>query len=223
AAATCRNGRAGGRSSRPRRPRPAAGRAPRPPSPRRPRRPLLARERYACGRPWQTSSCGSRRSPWSRVRPAALSVGARRAPATPGRDRRAVASRPVNRRWAVPAGALAFCFAVAGVPRLVSADPGAPALPPLDAEALVAKAAAAHVEGLSGTMRITANLGLPSLPGLGGPGVAAAGVNLSDLLSGTHSFDVAVAGPDEIRVTSRAPLEETNWIRNGSDLWIYES
>jgi outer membrane lipoprotein-sorting protein len=47
--------------------------------------------------------------------------------------------------------------------------------------------------------------------------------SLSSLASGTHRADVWFDGPDHLRIALPAPLAETNWIRNGRDLWSWDS
>ena len=58
------------------------------------------------------------------------------------------------------------------------------------------------------------------IAGLGGGG---SGTSVASLLAGTHSAQVWMDGPDKIRVVTAAPLAETNWIRNGTDVWSYDS
>jgi outer membrane lipoprotein-sorting protein len=133
-------------------------------------------------------------------------------------------SRP-NRRWVVPGGAVLGVLAVGFVPTLVSsAGADTPNLPALTPAELLAKVQTAKVDTLSGTVSLTSNLGLPSLGSLGsigGPG--SAGPTLISLLSGTHTAKVWADGPDHLRVATMAPMAETNWVRNGTDLWRYDS
>src|SRR5207253_10962958 len=44
-----------------------------------------------------------------------------------------------------------------------------------------------------------------------------------DLLSGTHTAHVWVDGPTRVRLALDQPSAEADWIRNGSDLWAWES
>jgi outer membrane lipoprotein-sorting protein len=127
--------------------------------------------------------------------------------------------RNSRRVWAVPAAAIVSVVGAGTIPGfLARADAGTPNLPPLSPAEVLAKARSAQFVPFSGTVRLTANLGLPSLGGLGGtPGT------VTDLLSGVHDANVWVGGPDQVRIALPAPLAETNWIRNGNDVWAWDS
>lgn len=73
--------------------------------------------------------------------------------------------------------------------------------------------------GLSGTVVQTSNLGLPELPAAG----PQAGTDLTSTLSGTHTWRVWYAGPDQARLALVGDLGESDVIRNGSDLWLWSS
>jgi outer membrane lipoprotein-sorting protein len=129
----------------------------------------------------------------------------------------------VSRLW-VPVLIIAAIAAGSAVPGLVgSAGASAPDLPPLTPAELLAKARTAQVTGLSGTVELTSNLGLPSLDSLTALGGGGSGTSIAALLSGKHSVQVWIDGTDHARITTVAPLAETNWIRNGTDLWSYDS
>ncbi len=131
--------------------------------------------------------------------------------------------RKISRRWAAPVVVL---LAIAGIsvgPNLLTADASPPNLPPLTPAELLVKARTAQVVGLSGTAQLTSNLGLPSLDMVAGLGGGGSGTSVASLLAGTHSAQVSMDGPDKIRVVTSAPLAETNWIRNGTDVWSYDS
>ncbi len=126
-----------------------------------------------------------------------------------------------NARFAAP-------FVVAAVIGVGAAIPGLSSnthanVPPISALALVDKVAHAHVDGLSGTMSLTSNLGLP--PGVGalGAGPGSAGIDWASLLSGNHRFDVWLGGDDRQRVSLTRHLGETDIVRNGDKVWIYDS
>lgn len=134
-----------------------------------------------------------------------------------------ILSKRPNRRWAVPAVALLGVFGVGTVPTLISsAGASIPDLPALTPAELLAKARTAQVPALSGTVSLTSNLGLPSLGSLAGLGGGSANT-VTSLLAGTHSAQVWINGADHVRIATSAPLAETNWIRNGADLWSYDS
>jgi outer membrane lipoprotein-sorting protein len=124
-----------------------------------------------------------------------------------------------RRRWLVPPLVLFVVVLVAWAPSLFAQDAGTPSLAPLSTAELVAKAQAANVQTLSGTMQVSAQLGLPDLGGLGGGGSSP----LMTLLSGTHTLGIARDGPERARVALTLPSAEDDLIRNGSDSWLWES
>ena len=129
----------------------------------------------------------------------------------------------VSRLW-VPVLAIAVIAAGSVVPSLVgSAGASPPDLPPLTPAELLAKARTAQVTALSGTIQLTSNLGLPSLDSLTALGGGGSSTSIAALLAGKHSVQVWIDGTDHARIATVAPLAETNWIRNGSDLWSYDS
>jgi outer membrane lipoprotein-sorting protein len=133
-------------------------------------------------------------------------------------------SRRFNRRWAAPAVALVAIAAFSVAPNVIGSAGATPAdLPLLTPAQLLVKARTAQVTALSGTVELTSNLGLPSLDSLGALGGGGSDTSIASLLSGTHSAQVWMQGADHVRVATQAPLEETNWIRNGADLWSYDS
>lgn len=126
-------------------------------------------------------------------------------------------SNPVL-RWVAPA---AIAVAVLGGGAAVGALSAATEtnLPPRSAAQLLVDLQTARLDGLSGTVVQRADLGLPALPGLGGQGSA----ELTALLAGTHTLRVWYAGPDQARVALLGTLAETDVIRNGQDLWVWNS
>ncbi|NLU70330.1 DUF2092 domain-containing protein [Streptomyces sp. HNM0574] len=168
-------------------------------------------------------------------------------PAAPGR-RKAV-------RYGVPVAVAGLAAATVGfVPALASA--GAPDLPKISAEELVAKMASSDVQQLSGTVRVSTDLGLPELPGMSGgsaSGAAAEGGEgglfggpqqhgaegegpgdgagrgtapqdkLMQLASGEHTLRVAADGPDKQRLSVVEDTSEYSLIRNGGEVWAYDS
>ena len=95
---------------------------------------------------------------------------------------------------------------VAGVGTLgpVVAD-ASPNLPDITAQELLTKVQTAKVDGLSGTVRSAADLGLPALPGVEG------GNQVPDLLSGEHTARVAFASPNKARVSVLDNMAERVW------------
>jgi outer membrane lipoprotein-sorting protein len=127
-------------------------------------------------------------------------------------------SRPAL-RWLVPTAAAVVVIgggAAAGT-IVASADPG---LPPRSAAQLLVDLQSAKVDGLSGTIVQTADLGLPALPGLtGGQGDA----DLTKLITGSNTARVWYAGPEKVRLALIGTLGETDVIRNGTDVWMWRS
>ncbi|GAA0799562.1 LolA family protein [Spirilliplanes yamanashiensis] len=129
-------------------------------------------------------------------------------------------SRPAL-RWLVPAAAAALVIgggAAAGT-IVANADP---ALPERSAAQLLADLQTAEVAGLSGTVVQRADLGLPPLTGLpGGNGEAAA--QLTNLVAGSNTVRVWYAGEQKARVAVLSALGEMDVIRNGTDVWFWNS
>ena len=124
-------------------------------------------------------------------------------------------------RWAVPAvTAVALVgggSALSGLHAI--ADAG---LPARSAAQLLVDVQQARLDGLSGTVVQKSDLGLPSLPGMGGSGGMASS-NLTSLISGTHTMRVWFAGPDKARMALLGTLGESDVIRHGNDVWVWAS
>ncbi|MFF3622715.1 outer membrane lipoprotein carrier protein LolA [Streptomyces sp. NPDC002467] len=134
-------------------------------------------------------------------------------------------------RYAVPVAVAGVAAAtVAMVPAFANA--GSPDLPKVTAQQLIEKIAASDVEQLSGTAKISTDLGLPKLAtgllaGVGGGGVTGGSANPEDkvaqLANGTHTFRVAADGPDRQKMTFLDGKDEYSLIHNGDDVWGYDS
>ncbi|MET9481821.1 DUF2092 domain-containing protein [Streptomyces sp. NPDC006638] len=142
-------------------------------------------------------------------------------------------------RYAVPVAVIGVAAVTIGlVPALAAA--GDPSLPKISAQELIEKIAASDTERLSGSVRISTDLGLPSLAGLGdlaGGSLAPKGgagggspdstadpsSKLMELGSGTHTLRVAADGPDKQRVSIQEDAAEYSLIHNGDDVWAYDS
>ena len=155
-------------------------------------------------------------------------------PDGPGGDRR---GRGLV-RYGVPLAVAGIAAATIGlVPALASA--GDPSLPSLTAEQLLTKIAASHTQQVDGTVKVTTDLGLPSAlsggaaggllgnmggaPGAGKDSPAAPQAQLTQLLIGTHQLHVAADGQDRQKVSLVEPAAEYSLIRNGTQLWAYDS
>ncbi|MFF0010736.1 outer membrane lipoprotein carrier protein LolA [Streptomyces sp. NPDC005374] len=138
-------------------------------------------------------------------------------------------------RYVVPATVVGIAAATIGlVPAL--ADSGDPDLPKISAQELIEKIAASDVEQLSGTVKITTDLGLPDLGGLESSLGSAAGpsgsgdgssadptTKLTELASGTHTLRVAADGENKQKVSLLEDAAEYSLIHNGKDVWGYDS
>ncbi|MBM9504854.1 LolA family protein [Actinacidiphila acididurans] len=145
-------------------------------------------------------------------------------------------------RFAVPVAVAGVAAATIGlVPAL--ADAGDPSLPSLTAEQLLTKIAASHVQTVSGSVKVTTDLGLPSAlssgaasslfgggagasakaPGTGAGSPAAPQTQLTQLLAGTHTLHVAADGPDRQKVSVIEPAAEYSIVHNGTQVWAYDS
>lgn len=121
-------------------------------------------------------------------------------------------------RWGVPVAATAAVAVVASGVLSAEADPP---LPPRTAgQLLVDMQTASTVAGLSGTVRQDSDLGLPTLPDVGGAG---GGAGLVSLLTGSHTLRVWTAGDDRQRIALLDSLGETDLVRNGTDAWLWSS
>jgi outer membrane lipoprotein-sorting protein len=126
-------------------------------------------------------------------------------------------------RWAVPTVAVAVAVAgFAARPLLASADSSG--LPPMTAEQLVAKVAAATPQPLSGTVVYTANLGLPDVSALtdamGGNMTVADPVNL---LAGSSTLRVWTDASSRSRVSLLGTTSEYSVVHDASEAWTYSS
>jgi outer membrane lipoprotein-sorting protein len=141
-------------------------------------------------------------------------------------------------RYVVPVTVMGVAAATIGlVPAL--ADSGDPDLPAISAQRLVEKIAASDTQRLSGTVKISTDLGLPDLGGLesglmsgaaspsaaDGDGGSAADptAHLTELASGTHTLRVAADGPDRQKVSLLQDAAEYSLIHDGTDVWGYDS
>lgn len=83
-------------------------------------------------------------------------------------------------------------------------------------------AAGSTVDTFSGTLEQSSDLGLPELPSTGDAATSDVADAL-DLLTGSHTVRVYHNGDDQSRVQVQDPMSERNLIRNGSDVWLYDS
>ena len=127
-------------------------------------------------------------------------------------------SRPAL-RWLVPVGA-AVAVIGGGAAIGTFAASAEPSLPPRSAAQLLVDVQTARLDGLSGTVVQRADLGLPKLPSLGG---GMGNLSLASLVSGSNTLRVWYSGPDKARIALLGTLGETDVIRNGRDVWVWDS
>ncbi|WEO77539.1 hypothetical protein BJQ94_00315 [Cryobacterium sp. SO2] len=95
-------------------------------------------------------------------------------------------------------------------------------LPEKTPQGVLELAAGSTVDTFSGTLEQSSELGLPELPSTGDAATSEFSDAL-DLLTGDHTVRVYQNGADQSRVQVQDTMSERNLIRNGSDLWAYNS
>ena len=98
----------------------------------------------------------------------------------------------------------------------------ATSLPHKTAEEVIAMIGRADIHALSGTLEQSSDLGLPQLPAAG-PKATQGPASVMELLSGSHTVRVYLDGPAKARFQVMDMLAERDLVRNGSDLWLYNS
>lgn len=123
-------------------------------------------------------------------------------------------------RWALPGGAVIVVGAVLAGTVLASA--AAPALPrQTPAQLLAAMTRAKLPAAMSATVSESANLGLPSLPNIGG--LASSPLSAASMLTGTHTVQIWYAGPRHVRIALPVSFGETDLRINGTQVWLWNS
>jgi outer membrane lipoprotein-sorting protein len=121
-------------------------------------------------------------------------------------------------RWSIPLLAAVVLGAGGSAAGVISAT-ARDGLPHRSASQLLVDVQKAELDGLSGTIVQNADLGLPSLPGIGGGGSS----DMSSMVSGSHTLRLWYAGPDRVRLSLLGSLGESDVVRNGKDLWVWSS
>jgi outer membrane lipoprotein-sorting protein len=143
------------------------------------------------------------------------------------------AGRRKAARYVVPVAVVGVAAATIGLVPAI-ADSGDPDLPKITAQQLIEKIAASDVEQLSGTVKVSTDLGLPDLGGLESSLMSGAtqsddgssadpSSKLMELASGTHTLRVAADGPDKQKLSLLENAAEYSLIHNGKDVWGYDS
>ncbi|WP_369391265.1 outer membrane lipoprotein carrier protein LolA [Streptomyces sp. CG1] len=150
------------------------------------------------------------------------------------RDEDPRAGRRKAARYAVPVAVVGVAAATIGLVPALAAS-GDPDLPRITAKQLIEKIAKSDVQQLSGTVRVSTDLGLPNLGGLennlasgatkgSGDGSSADPQSqLTSLVSGTHTLRVAADGPEKQKLSLLESGSEYSLIHNGKDVWGYDS
>jgi outer membrane lipoprotein-sorting protein len=121
-------------------------------------------------------------------------------------------------RWAIPAGAVVLAGAVTAG-SMISTAQASPELPLRTPAQLLASVAGrdAPLPALTGTVVETASLGIPQLPGTSNPN------SITALLAGSHTIKVWYADPQHIRLAVPVTLSETDLVRNGRQVSVWQS
>lgn len=129
-------------------------------------------------------------------------------------------SRPRWRLLTPVAVAAAFVAATTLPHTLASSD--SPSLPRISLVGLVQKVGTSPARAISGTVKLSIDIGLPKLPKLGTDG----GADPLRLLSGDHLIRVVADAPDgeqRERVALLDTMSEYDLYRDDSDLWMWDS
>ena len=121
-------------------------------------------------------------------------------------------------KW-MPAIAVPVLIASAAVAVPFSAN-AAVSLPSKTPAMVLALAAGEKVTALSATVKQTSSLGLPEVPTTGTDAAAGSAI---ELLTGSHTARIFVDGSSKQRVQMLDSMAERDLVRNGSDLWLYDS
>lgn len=127
-------------------------------------------------------------------------------------------TRRPSLRWLVPGVAAALVLGGGAAASAITASDD-PDLPPRSAAKLLADLQTAQIGAVSGTVVMTADLGLPSMLA----GSEHGNADLGSLWSGSNTLRVWYDSPERVRVALLGTLSQSDIIRNGQDLWIWES
>jgi len=117
----------------------------------------------------------------------------------------------------VPAAAVVVTGVAVAVSQITIAQ-AAPALPARTPAQLLAQVSSdAKLPPLTGTVVETTSLGLPQLPKTADP------TSLSSLITGSHTVNIYYQSPQHFRVQVPQTMSETDTIRNGNTLWLWNS
>lgn len=123
-------------------------------------------------------------------------------------------------RW-LPAAVIPVLIAAGTLAAHAVTDVNLPTKTPEQVLAL-ALASSDSVDVFSGTVEQSSQLGLPDLP-TSGPTADSDVASALEFLTGSHTARVYADGPTKQRVQLMDPLAERGAVRNGSDVWLYDS
>jgi hypothetical protein len=126
-------------------------------------------------------------------------------------------------RW-LPA-AVVPVVVVAGAFAVPAFADTSPSLPEKSAQQVLELIADSSDATYSGTLEQSSDFGLPDISALtGGSDSGDSGVSSAlELLTGTHTARVFVGGDDKTRLQVMDTLAERDVVRNGDDVWFYDS
>jgi outer membrane lipoprotein-sorting protein len=127
------------------------------------------------------------------------------------------------KRW-IPAAVVPVVIATAAVAIPVAAD-ASPALPEKTASQVLQLIAESDGTVYSGTIEQSSDLGLPDLSALGQSGGPSGDSSASalELVTGSHTARVFVGGADTQRLQVLDSMAERDVVRNGDEVWFYDS
>ena len=123
-------------------------------------------------------------------------------------------------RW-IPAVAVPAVIAAGVLSGSLPASAGDP-LPQKTPQQVLLMIAQHGEKALSGTLEQSSEIGLPELP-KAGPGAGSPETAWLELLTGPHTARVYLDGPEKARVQIMDRMAERNAVRNGDELWFYNS
>ncbi|QCB98791.1 hypothetical protein E5206_01400 [Arthrobacter sp. PAMC25564] len=123
-------------------------------------------------------------------------------------------------RW-LPAVAVPAVIAAGVLTGSLPASAGDP-LPPKSPEQVLQLVAQHHKQALSGTLEQSSDIGLPELPKTA-PGAGSPDTAWLELLAGPHTARIYSDGADSARIQMMDRMAERNAVRNGNELWFYNS
>ena len=128
---------------------------------------------------------------------------------------------PKSVAWGVPAVvATAVAAGLAIIPVVAGASP---ALPSRTSAELLRDVGAAQDVPFSGRVVQTSRLGLPDVPGLDALASSSGSTDTLALLTGSHNGQIWYASQDQVRLSATLGSDESDLIRNGRDVWVWQS